>query len=858
MGRSTIVPAPGYLEGLEGTFGGGDDLPRHPGHAGHVDAETVRRAPLLQQPQENHLLPDLLHRHMEILDPGIRLRQVVQFVVVRREQRLRPVTIFMNIFHDRPGDGHPVIGRGAPADLVQQHQRTGGEVVEDHRRLQHLHHEGGLAAGDVVGSADAGENLVEIADAGGIGGDVAADLGQQHDEGRLPQEGRLAGHVRPRQNDDLLPLVVQMDIVGNIFFARRHQGLDDRMAARLDVQFQRVRHLRPAVAVPGRQRGEAGQHVQPRDDPAVGLDRPDVPLDLGDQVGEHLRLQRIDPLFRPENLLFIFLQLLGDVPLRIDQRLLSDPLRRHQVPEGVADLDIVPEDVVVTDFERGDSGTFRLPLLHVQQIVLAARGDVPQFIQLRADTGRDHRPLPDRGGRFRLHRAGDGFEQLRAVPHPVQQGIQRGDALALAQCGDRCHLGQPAPQLHHFPRDDLAGRGAGQDPLQIADAADPALHLLPVVRCLQEMLDDVVPPVQFVQVHHRHRQPAAQQPGAHRGSASVDYAHQRNPFSADSGCEYLQIPQGELVHPHELVPVDPGQGADVPQARVLRLLQIDHQRPGRTDAQREAVHCESLQRIDAELLLQPLRGRLVDEGPFLDGGHVELLPEPLLDPFLVSPLHYDLLRMQGRKQGADVVQLSLGDLELAGGDVQKGCPALILFEAQAAEEVVLLLVQQLLVEGDARRDEFRHSALYEFLSEFRVFQLVADRHLVAGADQFREVGVDGMVREAGHVHEPLVPVGLPGQHDAQHLADQHGVVGIGFIEIPHPVEEHRFGVLRLHREKLLDQRSVFENLSFRHAGSIRAMYKCTEYSRFFLAWPSGKQPSEHVGEAEMEIVDLQR
>src|SRR5690606_5216483 len=64
----------------------------------------------------------------------------------------------------RVGQGQAVVGGGAAADLVHQHQRLRGGVVEDVAGLGHLHHEGGLAAGQVVAGADAGEDAVDRAD----------------------------------------------------------------------------------------------------------------------------------------------------------------------------------------------------------------------------------------------------------------------------------------------------------------------------------------------------------------------------------------------------------------------------------------------------------------------------------------------------------------------------------------------------------------------------------------------------------------------------------------------------------------------------------------------------------------------
>ena len=73
-----------------------------------------------------------------------------------------------------------------------------------------------------------------------------------------------------------------------------------------------------------------------------------------------------------------------------------------------------------------------------------------------------------------------------------------------------------------------------------------------------------------------------------------------------------------------------------------------------------------------------------------------------------------------------------------------------------------------------------------------------------------------MVRESGHLDVALVPVGFLGLDNAKDLADQHRVIRIGFVEVTHPVKQHRLRMLGLHREKLFDQRSVLQYLTFRH------------------------------------------
>ena len=320
------------------------------------------------------------------------------------------------------------------------------------------------------------------------------------------------------------------------------------------------------------------------------------------------------------------------------------------------------------------------------------------------------------------------------------------------------------------------------------------------------MLHHVVAGIQLIQVHHGHREPLAEQAGAHGGAATVDYIDQRSPLRARGRPEDLEVAEGELVHPHELGPVYAGDGADIAQAAVMRLLEIDEQRPGGTDAQRAGANGKSLQGLHSQLLLQLVLGSVLDEGPFVEGGDICL--GAVLFPYglLVSARDDELLGGEGREERTDIVGAALGHLECAGGHVQECRPAAVLMEIQPRQEVVLLLDKHLLAKGNSRGDYLRHSPLDYVLGKLGIFQLVADGYLVAGADKLRKVGVDGVIRHAGHGDSVLRSVGALGQHDAEDLAGYHGVLAVCLIEVPATEQQHGIGALGLEAEKLLHHR----------------------------------------------------
>ena len=135
-----------------------------PGQLGHVDAVRAIGAARLEPVEEHDACrPVSRTATFRLRACGQLLGQLHQLVVVGGEHRLAADPVVQVLAH-RPGDRDAVVGGGAAADLVEQHQAARGGVVEDRAGLAHLHHEGRLAAGEVVARAHAGEEPVDHAD----------------------------------------------------------------------------------------------------------------------------------------------------------------------------------------------------------------------------------------------------------------------------------------------------------------------------------------------------------------------------------------------------------------------------------------------------------------------------------------------------------------------------------------------------------------------------------------------------------------------------------------------------------------------------------------------------------------------
>ena len=240
--------------------------------------------------------------------------------------------LLRTVLQHRPGDGHAVKGGGAPSDLVQDQQGVLCGAAEDVGDLRHLHHEGGLSGGEVVAGANPGEDAVHNADAGVGGGDKAAHLGQQDDQGHLTHISGFARHVGAGDDGDPALLLPHKGVVGHKEGVPEHP-LHHRVPALPDLNDAGLVHVRAAVAPTHRHGGEGAQGVGLRHGGGGPLDAGRGGGDLLPQHGEELVLQRRHPLRGGEDLVLQVLELLGDVPLRVGQGLLADVALRHLAPE---------------------------------------------------------------------------------------------------------------------------------------------------------------------------------------------------------------------------------------------------------------------------------------------------------------------------------------------------------------------------------------------------------------------------------------------------------------------------------------------------------------------------------------------
>src|SRR3989442_6449152 len=108
-------------------------------------------------------------------------------------------------------------------------------------------------------------------------------------------------------------------------------------------------------------------------------------------------------------------------------RLLALKVRGHQVQVGLADFDVIAEDLVETNFQRGDSGALALALFHRGDELFAALAQLSQLVELGVVAAANDAGVGHLGGRVVGYGA---LDTLAHVGELVERAVQRGQARA--------------------------------------------------------------------------------------------------------------------------------------------------------------------------------------------------------------------------------------------------------------------------------------------------------------------------------------------------------------------------------------------------------------------------------------------
>ena len=92
------------------------------------------------------------------------------------------------------------------------------------------------------------------------------------------------------------------------------------------------------------------------------------------------------------------------------------------------------------------------------------------------------------------------------------------------------------------------------------------------------------------------------------------------------------------------------------------------------------------------------------------------------------------------------------------------------YETYSTDAVVaaeILGIQYIIIDGNTGSYQFRNTPLHQFLGHLRVFQLVTDGYTFPGTYQFRQIRIQGMMRESRHFNSLSFTIGTLSQGNSQ-------------------------------------------------------------------------------------------
>ena len=642
------------LEAGEDDVGAVDDGGGEAGEAGDVDAVALVGGAGDDAAEEDDGVALFADLDGVVFDAGEGGGEVGELVVVGGEEGAGfALGGVVEVFDDGPGDGDAVEGGGAAADFVKDDEGAGGGVVEDVGGFLHLDHEGGAAAGEVVAGANAGEDAVNEADLHLFGGDGAADVGHDGEDGDLADVGGFTGHVGAGDEDELAGGAVEECVVWDEAFGAGLE-LNDGVAALADDEVEGVVDDGATVGEGEGAVGEALEDVELGDGGGGGLDGGELGDGLGAEGLEELVFEGVAFVLGAVDAAFVFLELGGDVALGVDDGLAALVGGGDEGELGFADLDVETEDVVVADAEGANAGGFLLLGLVAGNPGVAVLGGLAVGIEVGVVAFADDAAFADGEGRV----VDEGAGQLGGeVGEVAELGGEVGEALGLgageafAELGDLCEgvgegaevagvAGAAGETGHHA----LQVAGFGEDGAEVGEAAAVAL----------EVFDGVLAGVDGGQGVEGRADPGAEEALAHGGAGAVEHAEKGLGLGAAAGDgQEVEVAAGALVQREEVAGVADIEGSDVGEVAAELVADVVEECAGGADPLREgALAAVTLQRMDVELVGERVGGLVGHEAPGVGGG------EGAGD--------------RGGEGGGELVALVVGHHGFAGGDAAEG------------------------------------------------------------------------------------------------------------------------------------------------------------------------------------------
>ena len=404
----------------------------------------------------------------------------------------------------------------------------------------------------------------------------------------------------------------------------------------------------------------------------------------------------------------------------------------------VRDFDVVAEDFVEADLERGDAGPVPLARLQRSDVLLAAVARGLQVVEVAVVPRFDRVSIIELRRRVLDERARQLFADIGEQIELVRARLEQGGALAAVEPADGArHIRQPQDRIaqgaHLARRRSSQGR-ASRQALEIAHAVERLAQPLAAAAVTDQHRDRVESCVDRRRVDERRQQPAAQQPAAHRREGAVDDSEQGGAFRVPAGAERLdelEIAPRHLIERQDVTAPHDGGVRQMRQAAGLQLARVAQQRAGGANG-RSVVRADAkpIERGDTVGARQVFARQLGVEFPCLARGHCG---DGRSDRMIRR--NDELAGFVAPERSLDVGRGDDLEDEIARGDVEGSEPGSRAAGIHRHEIVIPVSYEPVVRQHGARRHRLDHRPANDAFGQLGIFDLLTNRDAVPLGDE---------------------------------------------------------------------------------------------------------------------------
>ena len=471
---------------------------------------------------------------------------------------------------------------------------------------------------------------------------------------------------------------------------------------------------------------------------------------------------------------------------------------------ALRDLDEIAVQAIELHPQRGDAAALALARFELEQEGVAVAADGAQLVELGVVAGGDDASVADERGRLLGKRADQqrrdrGGRRERLGQHRQQQRAFARHGRANARQGE-----QRRAQTAELARTGLAQGDARSDALDVGEMAQRGTQLVEPGGL--QGGDCLVPLRRDAPLAQGLRQPVAQGAAAHAGAAAVERRQQRRRVLAAQGAGQLEVAVRRRRQVDQIAGALHDKTMDMGERATLRVLRVAEQRCRGRVRQVQVLGAEAGERGDLELRQELSCAEGAVELPLGSSG--QGLRLGIARALRQVGSDEDLRRRKARDPAGKLAFAALGQADLAVRKCGPGQPERAAPLRDGKKKRIALVGEQIALRQRARSDDAQHLALDRALAEAHLADLFADRDRLAHAHQAREIALDRVHGHAGHGDRRTVACAACGQRDVEEPGGLLRVIQEELVEVAHPVEKERLGMVGLDAQVLLHHRRV--------------------------------------------------